>query len=51
MKRYSIPLPITVSPPSTMARFARSRAGAFVLGFFSAGFVAGILSGLLRWPN
>jgi len=51
MKRCRVPLPIDVSPPTTLERFARSRAGAFCLGFFSAGFVAGILAGVFRWPN
>lgn len=47
MKRMVMPLPITVSPPSPLVRFARSRAGFFLLGFFTAGFVAGLLSGLI----
>ena len=51
MKRCRVPLPISVSPPTVAERFARSRGGAFVLGFFLASFTAGILAGVFHWPN
>lgn len=51
MKRCVVPLPISVSPPSPITRFARSWAGAFYLGFSTAVFVAGILAGVCHWPN
>ena len=51
MKRCIVPLPIDVSQPPVAVRFVRSRAGAFFLGFFSCGIVAGILAGIFHWPN
>lgn len=49
--RYLSAVDDLVIVPAWPVRFVRSWAGAFFLGFFSCGIVAGFLAGALHWPN